>query len=247
MTSQRARATRLDRGTVVAEAIALADEGGLAAVSMRALSARLGVVPMALYKHVADREDLVGGMIDAIVQSYPAPIGDGWRARVRSRVLGARDEQAQHPWIRSAIDEATHPTLIVLAYMDAVAADFIDDGFTVDLTHYAMHALGHRIWGYTVEVFPGPPAGATDPAAAAALALRFPHVAAIAADTALRNPAGACDEHYEFEFALDLLLAAFARLDDTGWVSPAGDDPARERTHPQAGASPTRDGLHVSG
>src|SRR6478609_10354567 len=53
---QRRRATPLDRSTVLAEAISVADEGGLAAVSMRALSARLGVVPMALYKHVSDRE-----------------------------------------------------------------------------------------------------------------------------------------------------------------------------------------------
>lgn len=219
MTPQRGRATPLDRGTVVAEAIALADEGGLGAVSMRALAARLGVVPMALYKHVADREDLVGGMIDAVVQSYPVPIEEGWRARVRSRVLGARDAQARHPWMPTAIGEATRPTLIVLAHMDAVAGDFIDHGFSVDLTHYAMHVLGHRIWGYTTEAFSGPPAGVGDPEAAAALAMRFPRVAAIAADTALRNPAGACDERYEFEFALDLLLDAFARLHETGWVS----------------------------
>jgi hypothetical protein len=153
------------------------------------------------------------------VQSYPPPSGDGWRERVRSRVLGARDAQARHPWMRDAIDEATRPTLTVLAHMDAVAADFIDDGFSVDLTHYAMHALGHRIWGYTIEAFPGPPAGITDPESAATLAMRFPHVAAIAADTAVRNPSGACDEAYEFEFALDLLLDAFGRLHETGWVS----------------------------
>jgi hypothetical protein len=110
-----------------------------------------------------------------------------------------------------------------------------------------MHALGHRIWGYTVEAFPGPPAGVTDPAAAAALAERFPHVAAIAADTAMRNPAGACDERCEFEFALDLLLDAFARLQETGWVSASAGDLAGERTRPQAGAGPTRDGVHVSG
>lgn len=219
MPPQRRRATPLDRSTVLAEAISVADEGGLAAVSMRALSARLGVVPMALYKHVSDREDLVGGMIDTVVQTYPDPTADGWRERVRSRVLAARDARSRHPWMPSAIGEATRPTPVVLAYMDAVAADFIEHGFTVDLTHYAMHALGHRIWGYTVEPFPGPPAGVTDPSAAAALAMRFPHIAAVAADTAMRNPAGACDERYEFEFALDLLLDAFARLYETGWVS----------------------------
>ena len=221
MTPRGGRATPLDRSTVLAEAVALADEGGLPAISMRALAARLGVVPMALYKHVADREDLIGGMIDAVVSGYPSPTQDGWRARVRSRVLAARDAQARHPWMRAAIDEATRPTLVVLAHMDAVAGDFIDDGFSVDLTHYAMHALGHRIWGYVTEAFAGPPAGVSDEASAAALAARFPHVVAIAADTAVRNPGGACDERYEFEFALDLLLDAFERLSESGWVSAA--------------------------
>jgi len=216
---QRGRGAPLDRDAVLAEAVALADEGGLGAVSMRALSARLSVVPMALYKHVADREDLIGGMIDTVVRTYPAPSDDRWRPRVRSRVLAARDAQARHPWMRDAVDEARRPTLTVLAYMDAVAADFIEHGFTVDLTHYAMHVLGHRIWGYTTEAFPGPPAGVADPEAVAALAERFPHVASIAADTAIRNPAGACDEQYEFEFALDLLLDAFTRLQQAGWVS----------------------------
>jgi AcrR family transcriptional regulator len=219
MAPRGGRATPLDRTAVLAEAVALADEGGLSAISMRALAARLGVVPMALYKHVADREDLIGGMIDAVVQAYPPPTEEGWRARVRGRVLAAREAQARHAWMRAAIDEATRPTLVVLAYMDAVAADFIEGGFSVDLTHYAMHALGHRIWGYATEAFPGPPAGVSDEASAAALAARFPHVVAIAVDTAMRNPSGACDERYEFEFALDLLLDAFARLSESGWVS----------------------------
>ncbi|MDL9978235.1 TetR/AcrR family transcriptional regulator [Microbacterium sp. ASV49] len=223
MPPKQGRATPLDRTAVLAEAVVLADEGGLAAISMRALAARLGVVPMALYKHVADRADLVGGMIDTVVQTYPTPDDDGWQARVRARALAARDAQEQHPWMRAAIDEAERPTLTTLAYMDAVAADFIDDGFSVDLTHYAMHALGHRIWGYSTEAFRSAPAGADDEAAAAMLAAQFPHVASIAMDTAMRNPAGACDERHEFAFGLDLLLDAFARLREAGWVSAVPD------------------------
>lgn len=231
------RSAPLDRAAVLAEAIAFADESGLAALSMRALSARLGVVPMALYKHVADREDLVGGMIDAVVETYVAPAGDGWRERVRSRLLAARDARIRHPWMRSAVEQAARPTLVVLGHMDAVAGDFIDGGMSVDLAHYAMHALGPRIWGYTAEAFPGPPAAVVDEASARALAMRFPHVAAIAADTAARTPVGACDERYEFDFALDLLLDAFARLQDTGWVSSPLRQPHDPSTEPDPGPS----------
>ena len=63
---------RLDRAKVLAEAISLADAEGLDALSMRALATRMGVVPMALYKHVADKDDLIGGMVDAVLRYVAA-------------------------------------------------------------------------------------------------------------------------------------------------------------------------------
>ena len=66
----RAAASPLSRSRVVRAAIALADAEGLEAVSMRRLAAELCVVPMALYKHVASKGDLVTAMIDAIAVSY---------------------------------------------------------------------------------------------------------------------------------------------------------------------------------
>jgi len=214
---------RLDRRLVLAEAIALADAEGFDALSMRALATRLGVVPMALYKHVSDKEDLLGGMVDEIVGGYPTPVAEtGWRARVRFRVLAAREALLAHPWLGRAIDTRGRRTEIVLAHMDAVAGDFIDAGVSPDLTHYAMHALGNRIWGYSTEAFEdadAPTPEDTDrPDVVAHMTERFPHVVAIAMDAAARNPSG-CEQQAEFEFTLDLLLDAFARLHTAGWVS----------------------------
>jgi len=224
-------AGRLSRAQVLEGAVRLADAEGLDAVSMRRLSSELGVVPMALYKHVADKDDLVAGMIDSVVARYPAPEPDaGWRDAVRQRVLGARDALQAHPWLRSAIERATLRTPTVLAYMNAVAGELRGGGLSYDLVHYAMHALGHRIWGFSPEAFAAPdaPAGAAgsaaatpapDPAELEALAAHFPHVVAIAMDTAQRNPLGACDTDAEFVFTLDLLLDAFGRLHEAGWAS----------------------------
>jgi AcrR family transcriptional regulator len=224
----------LTRAQVLAAGVALADREGLAAVSMRHLSAQLGVVPMALYKHVADKHDLVAGMIDLVVEGYavPPPALD-WRERVRARVLSARDALLEHPWLRPAIEAATQRTPAVLAHMDAVAGDLAAGGLSYDLVHYAMHALGHRIWGFSPEAFSSPagptppPLASTPPTASspeqqammAALAQQYPHIAAIAADTVARNPQGACDEQGEFEFTLDLLLEAVQRLHAAHWVS----------------------------
>ncbi|MFT3877554.1 MAG: TetR/AcrR family transcriptional regulator C-terminal domain-containing protein [Propioniciclava sp.] len=218
---------RLDRASVLRAAVAFADAHGLDSLTMRALADTLGVVPMALYKHVSDKDDLIGGMVDLVITDYPEPpAGRGWRDRVRSRVMTARAALGAHAWLRAAIGARRRRTETVLAHMNAVAGDFIEDGFSADLTHYAMHALGTRIWGYSEEAFDeeaSAPPGSTDAVDASAevvraMAARFPHIVAIATDAAARNPAG-CDIHDEFEFTLDLLLDAIERLHASEWVS----------------------------
>lgn len=219
----RAAASPLSRSRVVRAAIALADAEGLEAVSMRRLAAELGVVPMALYKHVASKGDLVTAMIDAIVSDYPTPAeGSEWTASIRARVLGARAALLEHPWLRTAIEGATERTPAVLGHMDALVGDLVAGGCSYDLAHHAMHALGHRIWGFSPEAFASSGAAATspapDPQLLAQLARAFPHIAGVAAEQERRHPAG-CDERFEFEFTLDLLLESFARLRDSGWQS----------------------------
>jgi len=218
--------TPLDRERVLVAAIELADRDGLAALSMRGLATELGVTPMALYKHVADKDDLLGGMVDAVVIGYrPPPAGLGWAAATRDRILVARDALLAHPWLRTAIERSTRRTPAVLGHMDAVARELLAGGLSVDLTHHAMHALGHRIWGFSPEAFDEGPAAtgpAVEPTAEqsammAAMAQRYPAVAAIAAESAATG--GSCDEQGEFEFTLDLLLDAFARLHQSGWSS----------------------------
>lgn len=209
---------------MLAAAVALADRDGLAAISMRSLAGELGVVPMALYKHVADKQDLLDGMVDTGIAGY-APPGPELRgaALVRDRILTARASLLAHPWLRVAIETRTRRTAVVLAHMDAVAGAFIDDGYTVDLAHHAMHALGHRIWGFSPEAFEEPstppPAPAEQEAMLRMMSERFPHITAIALDTAARNPTGACEADAEFAFTLELLLDAFTRLRDSGWAS----------------------------
>ncbi len=224
MTQERRATAPLNRGRVIESAISLADEEGLDALSMRSLAGRLGVVPMALYKHVADKDDLVSGIIDAVVQSYATPDPHmGWRDAVRFRVHSARAAIAAHPWLRTGILQATRRTPAVLAHLNSVAADLARGGFSFDLIHYGMHALGHRVWGFAPEAF-APAPGAPDeptptPSEQEALAVAFPAIAGIAADSAQRNPEGACDDDGEFDFGLDLLLDAFERLHASGWVS----------------------------
>jgi AcrR family transcriptional regulator len=215
-------------------AVELADEAGIAAVSMRRLAHRLGVVPMALYKHVADKDELLDGMVDVVIAEFAAPDPSlGWKDRIRQQLLWARRAVLRHPWARRAIESRTRRTPTVLAYMDSVAGMFISAGFSADLTHHVMHALGNRIWGFSPEMFdesqdsPDSPDESqpdleTDTELAAAFTQRYPHIVQIAvAATERQRPDGArgCDEQFEFEFGLDLLLDGAERLRQSGWSS----------------------------
>ncbi|MFL6061535.1 MAG: TetR/AcrR family transcriptional regulator [Marmoricola sp.] len=221
------RRSPLNRDKVLRAAVRLADTEGIESVSMRRLSHDLGVVPMALYKHVANKDELVGGMVDVVVGEIAAPAeGLGWKPAVRHRVLSAREVMLGHPWASRVIEARTTPTPVVLAYMDSTIALFLDGGLSIDLTHHVMHALGPRMFGFTQELFTDPAAAGLDPAVQAVMLEQirdvFPHVVTIA--TGAAHDAGTvvgpgCDDQFEFEFGIDLLLDGFERLHQAGWTS----------------------------
>ncbi|MEU9085002.1 TetR/AcrR family transcriptional regulator C-terminal domain-containing protein [Streptomyces sp. NPDC048357] len=210
----------LNRDRVLRAAVALADATGIDALSMRRLAQELDVVPMALYKHVANKEELLDGMADAVVGEIDPPAaGPDWRHVVRGRILSARRILLRHPWAARVIESRTGPTPAVLAYLDSMAGSFRDGGLSADLTHHVMHAMGSRLLGFSQELFDtSGPSGPPDPG----LAARYPHIAELAATAAHDGGStvgGGCDDQFEFEFALDLLLDGFENLRRQGWTS----------------------------
>jgi AcrR family transcriptional regulator len=231
MTEQLAseRRVRLNRQRVLESAVAIADEIGIEALSMRRLSQELEVVPMALYKHVENKEQLLDGMVEVIVrQIEPADRGAGWKPAARDQVLAARRALQRHAWSRRVIESRTTKTPAVLDYIESFTGLFIDGGFSVDLTHHVMHAIGGRMWGFTQELFDDPDeADATVPPEVREAMLRqaaafYPNIVAVA--TSMNHDDGSivghgCDDQFEFEFALDILLDGFERLHERGWTS----------------------------
>lgn len=240
------RRESLNRSRVLRAAVELADSEGAEAVSMRRLADRLGVVPMALYKHVSDKEDLLDGMVEQVIGEIPsaalrAEVEDGelsWGQGVKAAVFAARDMLLRHPWARRTIETRTRRSRAVLAHMDAVTRMHLAGGLTPDLVHHSMHALGNRIWGFSPELFndpagaaaPGSPGGAParprPPRAAAAVdPADFPGILAVAGDAAARRPgAVGCDEDFELAFAIDLIVDAVARRHADGWASASAAD-----------------------
>jgi AcrR family transcriptional regulator len=231
-TEANVRRAPLNRDLVLGAAVRLADDEGIASVSMRGLAQDLGVVPMALYKHVAHKDELLDGMVDRVLGEIPPPDPSlDWKSAVRQRILSARRAVLRHPWARQAIESRTHRTPVVLGYMDSVTGMFLAGGFSADLTHHVMHTLGNRIWGFSPELFdepPAPDAPSPSPEAQQAMmaefAQRYPHILEIATAATqgdLSRVGQGCDEQFEFEFALDLLLDGFDRLRQQGWSSRA--------------------------
>jgi len=221
------RRTPLSRDRVLHAAVVLADDGGSESLSMRKLAQELGVVPMALYKHVANKEELLDGMVDVVIGEIDPPArGTDWKAAVRQRILSARRALLRHPWASQVIESRTTPTPAGLAYLNSMIGMFREGGLSVGLTHHVMHAMGSRILGFSQELYTGSPA--VDPqvqeAMARELAGRYPYVAEIAMAAAHVEDSvvgSGCDDQFEFEFALDLLLDGIEALHRRRWT-PAG-------------------------
>jgi AcrR family transcriptional regulator len=208
----------LSRERILGTAVAFADREGVESLSMRRLAQELGVVPMALYKHLANKDQLLDGMLDVVVGEIdPARIDTDWKTAIRERILSARQALLRHPWASRVMETRTQPTPVVMAYMDSMIAMFIADGFSIDLTHHVLHAMGSRLMGFSQELFndqSGPDAP-MQPEMIEAMAATYPSIyelyLAVSHDDASVVGPG-CDDQFEFEFSLDLMLDGIERL-----------------------------------
>src|ERR1022692_2786910 len=129
--------TRLSRPLVLGAAVALADEDGLEGFSMRRLAQELGVVPMALYKHVANKDELLDGMVDIVFSEIELPSGDlDWRSAMRRRAISTRQALKRHSWAIEMM-ESRHPGPANLRNHDAVMGCLRKAGFPFKM---AVHA-----------------------------------------------------------------------------------------------------------
>ncbi|WP_026931675.1 TetR/AcrR family transcriptional regulator C-terminal domain-containing protein [Glycomyces tenuis] len=212
---------RLSRERVLRAAAALADAGGVGAVTMRGLAESLGVEAMSLYHHVANKEAVLDGLVEVVMAEITAAVdaldedGLDWRAAMRRRVLTARQVLLRHPWAPGVFETRTGGSLPVARYYDGLLALMLRGGFSYDLGHRALHALGSRALGFSQELFEPAGGGEAMPQeAVAAMAEQVPHLAAMVAEAAHGSSGrlGWCDYQAEFEFGLDLILEGLERL-----------------------------------
>jgi predicted RNase H-like nuclease len=245
----------LTRDRVVAQAVALADEQGVAGLSMRALAARLGVEAMSLYHHVANKEALLDAMVDAVFAEMHLPdgrAGRGWRAELRERSVSGRRALRRHRWAVGLMDSRRSPGPATLQHHDAVLGVLLGDGFSLSRTATAVALLDAHLYGFLLQELALPFDDETDLAALGAEILgpdvraAYPHFTAFAEQHAMRPGYAFGDE---FEVGLDLVLGAVERLRAgnepvaPAHIVPPGPDPAPlEVTVPVLGIDACRGG-----
>ena len=224
----------LTRERVLRAAVELADERGIDALTMRSLGQELGVEAMSLYNHVSNKEDVLDGIVEVVVGEVLAavaaiePPDDAaeWQPVVRARILAARDVLLRHRWAPGVLESRTDMPPSLLGYYDSLLRLMRGGGFSLDLAHHALHALGSRALGFSQELFVTDDKD-VDPDVMALMlqqmAGRYPDLAELMRIVAHDDEStlgSGCDDQFEFEFGLDVILDGLERLREAGWRLP---------------------------
>jgi AcrR family transcriptional regulator len=210
----------LTRDRVLGAAVALADETGIASLTMRKLGQALGVEAMSLYNHVANKDELLDGMVDLVFGEITLPpSGVDWTTAMRRRAESARQALGRHPWAIALMSARTSPGPATLRHHDAVIGSLRAAGFSVTMAAHAFSAIDSYIYGFALQEATLP-LGDTEAETAEVARLMlaqfpaaaYPHLTEFSVEHVLQP-----GYHYgdEFDFGLDLILDGLERARDS--------------------------------
>ena len=206
----------LSRERVLNAAIALADESGIESLSMRKLAERLGVEAMSLYNHIANKNDLLEGIVEAAAGEIVTPADDvDWKKAIHEVAISAHETLLRHPWA-SGLWMGTTPGPARMRCGDSLLGAFRGAGFSKDLTYHAYHIVESYVLGFTTQVlnFRSVDESQFEDVVAAFIrgdyAEEFPHFT----EHALQHMEPHDDGVKAVELGLDLILDGLERLRD---------------------------------
>jgi AcrR family transcriptional regulator len=205
----------LSRERVLRAAVAIADAGGIGVLTIRSLAHELGVKPMSVYHHVANKDEILDGIVDLVFGEIALPSSDGhWRSELRRRALSARHVLSRHPWAIGLMESRTTPGPATLRHHDAIISTLRGAGFSVEMTAHAYALIDSYVYGFALREAALPftdhdivDAGA-EPITQPFSADEYPHLAEMATEY-IRKPG--YDFGNEFEFGLGVILDALMR------------------------------------
>lgn len=213
---QRESRVPLDREQVVHTAILIADGGGLHALSMRKLAERLGIKAMSIYHHVANKEELLDGMVDVVFREIALPSSElDWKSAMRQRAFSAREALLRHPWALGLLESRPNPGPATLQHHDTVLGCLRNAGFSIAMAAHAVSALDSYIYGFALQEL-NLPFDTREELEEVATSIQrrmpddaYPHLTELVVEHALKPGYSYASE---FEFGLELILDGLDRF-----------------------------------
>lgn len=215
-TTASTKKQRLTAARVLDGAMALADEIGIDAFTIRKLADALDTKPMSIYHHVPSKEAILDGIVDRVFAEIARPPADlEWKTAIRHRYLSAREVLACHRWAAPLMESRTHPGPETLAHHDAVLGCLRRGGLSLEMTAHAYALLDAYVYGFALQEASLPATGGADMAELAETIVEplpdgaYPHLMEFTAEHVLQP---GYDFREEFEFGLTLILDALAAM-----------------------------------
>ena len=204
----------LSRDRILEAALAIADKGGLEALTMRSVAEHLSVEAMSLYYHVKNKDDILSGLLEIVVGEIDVPDGPHWKQATRARAISAHDTLVRHRWAARVWVEAPDAGPMRTRYTDAVLGVLRRGGLSADLTHHAYHVLENHILGYTLQqlAFPFAPDDLPRKGTEVLESLAPGELPHLVEHIRLHIDQAGEQRPGEFEFGLDLILDGLERL-----------------------------------
>lgn len=209
----------LTRERVLRAAVGLADKDGIGGLTMRKLAQGLGVEAMALYNHVANKDDLLDGMVDIVFEEIGLPTdGMDWKSAMRQRAISAQAVLSRHSWAIGLLESRSRPGPVTLRHHNAVLGCLREGGFSLVMAAHAYSLLDSYIFGFALQQRNVPLQSPAEVAVVADAMLRqfsaseYPYLVEMITQYALQPGYDYADE---FVFGLDLILDGLERIRDT--------------------------------
>jgi AcrR family transcriptional regulator len=206
----------LNRERVLRAAVAIADSRGIGALTMRELGRELGVEAMSLYNHVANKDDMLDGMVDLVLGDVELPADEpDWKRAMTRRAVSAHRVFASHPWASALVDSRESSGPARLRYFDWVVGTLRRAGFSLPQTAQAFSLLDSYIYGFGRQQLNMSATGDYDleqmaqAFMAAIPADEYPYLSEMVVEHALKQP---YDAEADFDFGLRLILEGLERI-----------------------------------
>src|SRR5215216_2653265 len=141
----------LSRDRILQAALELVDEAGMESLTMRKLGQALGFEAMSLYNHVANKDDVLDGILDLVLgeSEPPSPAGE-WDGAIRTSAISVHEALRRHPWSCTLLMSPGRVRPARLRYMDLLLGRLREAGFSAETTYHAYHVLDGHIFGFSL-------------------------------------------------------------------------------------------------